>query len=157
VLPNTTQKAWKIESRLVFLEAAMGEPMDRTRPMFVQQSSSYQEAYPEVESVTIESYEVGEGVYTNPHDGKPRETFGAASPLTDGFVRCSHPRCRRGGFKVEWDVADMVGQKLTEKEFTKKCQGDDGSPKGRRPGLSCWNRLHYRLTIKYKTKDLPSL
>jgi len=129
----------------------MGEPMDRTRPMFAQKSPSYQEAYPEVETITIASYEVGEGVYTNPNDGKPRETFGPPSQLTDGLIRCSHPRCNRGAFQIDSDLYKMVSEKSTEMEFSQKCPGDDGSPKGRRPGLSCYNRLRYRLTIKYKS------
>ena len=125
--------------------------------MFAQNFASYQDAYPEVESVTIASYEEGVGVPTDAIDGKPRRTYGPALRLSDGYIRCSHPRCNQGGFPIDWDLQKMVSEKSIEKEFSKQCTGHDGSPKGRNRGFSCYNKLHYRLTIKYKSTSLCSV
>jgi hypothetical protein len=129
----------------------MGEPMDRSNRPFAP-LTSFEKAFPTVESVTIASYEIGEGVYS--FGDEQRNTFGRPQPLEAGLIRCSNPPCRRGGYEVEHSLQEMVLEKLTEKEFSKVCPGDEGSPKGRRRGNRCMNVLRYRLTVKYKGEGL---
>jgi len=128
----------------------MGEPMDRSKRVFCESTTSFEEAFPTIESATISEYEVGEGVPTFGVDESHRRTFGEGVPFTDGLIPCRNPRCRRGGYEVDHSLHEMVREKLTEKVFERNCPGDEGSPKGRREGDRCRNVLHYRLRIKYK-------
>jgi hypothetical protein len=130
----------------------MGEPMDRSRRVFGR-LSTLAEAFPTIESATISSYEIGQGVYEF-RDEPP--TFGRGVPFSSGLIECSNRHCRRGGFEVDDGLYRMVGEKLTEKEFVSRCPGDEGSPKGRVRGRRCLNVLHYRLTVKYKPESSPT-
>jgi hypothetical protein len=134
----------------------MGEPMDRSKRVFWQ-SGTFEQAFPTVESATIASWEDGDGVFTFGVDPALRRTFGNGIPFTGGLEHCRNPRCRRGGYEIDRSLDEMVREGLTEKEFEKRCPGDEGSPKGRRRGDRCRNILHYRLTIKYKqSQENPS-
>jgi hypothetical protein len=134
---------------------AMGEPMDRSKRVFGH-LAPFEEVFPTIESATISSYEDGEGVYTFGVDESRRRTFGKGVPFREGLIPCRNPRCRRGGYEIDHSLSEMVRENVTEKEFDTACPGDEGSPKGRRPGRSCGNVLHYRLTIKYKSEGLPA-
>ena len=133
----------------------MGEPMDRSRRVFME-LTTFEKAFPTIESATISSYEVGKGVYSFDVDESQRKTFGEGVPFREGLIPCRNPRCRRGGYEVDRSLYEMVREKLTEKVFAKNCPGDEGSPKGRRRGDRCRNVLHYRLRIKYKPEGLST-
>jgi hypothetical protein len=128
----------------------MGEPMDRSKRVFGT-LTTFEKAFPTVESATIASYEDGDGIFA--FEGKRQNTFGPARPFASGLIRCSNPYCRRGGYEVDLSLSEMVRGKLTEKEFSDHCSGDEGSPQGRKIGKRCYNVLHYRLTIKYKPES----
>jgi hypothetical protein len=65
-------------------------------------------------------------------------------------MRCSNPRCRRRGYEIDHKIPKMTFCKETHREFVMHCPGDEGSPKGRINGDSCFNVLHVRLTLRYK-------
>jgi len=133
----------------------MGEPMDRSRRVFGE-LTTFEKAFPAVEIATISSYEVGKGIYMfDAIDESERTTFGEGVPFREGLVPCSNLHCRRGGFEIDASLYEMVREKSTEKVFTRKCPGDEGSPKGRVRGDRCRNVLHYRLKVKYKPDTLP--
>jgi len=134
----------------------MGEPMDRSKRVFGN-LTTFEEAFPTIESATIPEYEVGEGVPTFfGVDESRSRTFGEGVPFTEGLIPCRNPRCRRGGYEVDDSVYEMVREKSNEKILERKCPGDEGSPKSRRPGRHCGNVLHYRLRIKYKPEGSPT-
>src|SRR6185437_563937 len=91
----------------------MGEPMDRSKRVFCESTTSFEEAFPTIESATISEYEVGEGVPTFGVDESHRRTFGEGVPFTDGLIPCRNPRCRRGGYEVDHSLHEMVREKLT--------------------------------------------
>jgi hypothetical protein len=133
----------------------MGEPMDRSTRVFGK-LTTFEKAFPSIEVATISSYEVGQDVYTFGTDESQRRTLGEGLRFAEGLIRCSNSRCRRGGYEVDDSVYEMVREKSTEKVFEKRCPGDEGSPKGRRPGPRCRNVLHYRLRTKYRSEGLPT-
>lgn len=110
---------------------------------------TFDKAFPELEEALIQYYEIGDGIetmrgfpppgtYTNPHQVKePR-------------MRCSNNRCKRGGYDIEQEIRNMIYSRVTEREFILHCEGDEGSPKGRKKGQPCMNMLHVRLKLKYK-------
>jgi hypothetical protein len=133
----------------------MGESMDRSKRVFGR-LGQFEEVFPTIEVATISSYELGEGVYRSGADESHHRSFGNGVPFRHGLEPCSNSRCRRGGYEIDRGLSEMVRENLTEKEFETHCPGDEGSPKGRRPGRHCGNVLHYRLTIKYKSEGLTT-
>ena len=127
----------------------MGKPMDRSN-RFCSPLTTFERAFPTLETVTIASYETGKGVRT--FGLEPRKTYAVARPLRGGLVPCSNPRCYGGGYEVDHILSEMVSERLTEKEYVQDCPGEERSPKRRRTGMPCFNALHYRLTVKYKPK-----
>jgi hypothetical protein len=113
---------------------------------------SFEEAFPELVEALIQYRESGDGIrtfredpasgtYTNPHQ------------VREPRMRCSNERCKRGGYDIEREIRNMIYGKVIEREFVLHCEGDEGSPKGRRKGQKCLNLLHVRLKLKYKASD----
>jgi len=118
-------------------------------------AAEFLEAFRTLEDVLIESWQEGIGV-GNPYTNTlPSRTYGLPRPVTSRIISCANRNCRRGGFDIFQDISEMMREKLTTKEFVKICLGDEGHPKGGRPGWNCVNTLHYRLTLKYKLEYSP--
>lgn len=125
----------------------MGEPMDRSNRVFAR-SGTFESVFPDLEDAVVEYYETDLGrpspsTYNRRHSLK----------LLGGLIRCGNSLCHRGGYEVDWDVHDMRREGAAQKEFVKRCPGDEGSPKGRRHGRDCLRSLHYRITLKYKKQQ----
>lgn len=138
----------------------MGTPIDRTNRFLVGEPVAFEEAFPTLQDVTVECYEVGKGdnvQYVMGRDAPASYTYGPPRSFrsSGGLLRCSNPLCNRGGYEIDLDFHDMVQRKLIQKEFIRGCPGDEGSPKGRRPGRRCLNALHYRITLHYKPEHQP--
>lgn len=137
----------------------MGAPIDRSNRFMSGPPTKFETAFPELGGISIAYRETGKGVSgLLGQRGSPRAPLGSKARLrtTGGLIRCSNPMCNRGGYEVDWDVHDMLRRKLVTKEFTRRCPGDEGSPKGRRPGPKCLNTLHFKLTLKYKPEHAPA-
>ncbi len=118
-------------------------------------AAEFLKAFQTLEDVLIESWQEGAGV-GNPYTSTPpSRTYGLRRPVTSRIISCANRNCRRGGFDILQDISEMMREKLNTKEFVKICLGDEGSPKGGRPGWNCVNTLHYRLTLKYKREYSP--
>ena len=101
----------------------------------------------DVENIEVRANEAGKGVY---EENKSRH-FGKNT--IEEYVRCSNPSCQRGGFCVGEEIRDMVRKGETERKKMLICRGDEGSPKGKRPGRRCPNHIDAEIKIKYK--DVP--
>lgn len=64
-------------------------------------------------------------------------------------VMCINPLCSRGGLDIESLIRKAVSDRSSGFTLTKKCPGDEGSPKGRRPGKSCHHAFRVVCKIKY--------
>lgn len=131
----------------------MGEPMDRSN-RYLAPATSFENAFPTLNAVFIESVEVGKG--TDFSIGAPwpeQPTYGFKHRLSGGLVRCSNPYCNRGGYEIDMDVHNLIRENAESREFRKACRGDEGSPKGRRIGRRCLNYLRYRITLEYKQQN----
>jgi len=126
----------------------MGTPMDRSGRFFCTPVDSFEKAFPELESALIEYYETGDGVFAL-GPGHDPNSYSKPRQVREPLMRCSNPQCRRGGYEIDREISMMISERKEFEEFTMHCPGDEGSPKGRRPGKRCWNVLHVRLTLKY--------
>ena len=111
--------------------------------LFVQQTS-FEKAFPMIEDISVKTAERGYGIYAEPR----RYTLGKNG--LGEYINCSNPSCKRGGFEISHEIRDMISKKDTERKTMIVCIGDEGSPKGRKIGRSCINRIETEIKIKYK-------
>lgn len=106
--------------------------------------TTFRKTFPEIKVITVEIEETGEGVY---HSYQPlhfdKKSIGE-------FINCSNPLCYNGGFRIGRIICDMVSEKETDKEDSAFCQGNQGSPQGRKTYKKCLNCFDYKIHIKYR-------
>jgi hypothetical protein len=117
---------------------------------FLGEKVGFEAAFPQIEDLIVEVEEKGDGV---PWDGK-QYRYGKT---TGGeYVNCSNPRCYNGGFHLGGIIRSMISQKQTNLETSTICQGQEGSPKGRRIYQECMNYFKIKVSITYKQGDSSS-
>jgi hypothetical protein len=104
----------------------------------------FREAFPEIADIVVEINETGEGL----HGGVSKRKLGPDS--IGEFVNCSNPICYGGGFNLVDIIREMVSKKETEREDSRLCRGNEGSPKGRRIYRKCFNMFEIKINIKYR-------
>src|SRR5207302_11132469 len=105
-------------------------------------AAEFLKAFPTLETVLIESWQEGAGV-GNPYTSAPASrAYGLPHPVTSPIISCANRNCRRGGFDILQDIAEMVHEKLVIKKFVKVSLGDEGSRKGGNLGRDCVITLH---------------
>jgi len=123
----------------------MGEPMDRTKLIFMQ-LGPFERAFPMLKSAVVEFTEFN--LHLKGQSGKWRvERDG-------GLMECGNSRCRRGGYQFDREIHRMVRENLTEKKVRMHCPGDEGSPKGRIRGQRCERYVSATIRLLYKTAPL---
>ncbi|AKI97035.1 hypothetical protein [Kosmotoga pacifica] len=106
---------------------------------------SFEEAFPEIEDLTVEVEETGHGVSELNRKRTYRKQY-----FPGEYIDCSNPLCYNGGFSIGSILREMVKKRQTELETLKLCQGHEGSPKGRRIYRKCMNFFKVKVSIKYK-------
>jgi hypothetical protein len=108
------------------------------------QKVSFDEAFPQIDKITVTVEEDGYGV----GEWNRRRTY--SKERLGEYIDCSNPTCYNGGFSIGSIIREMVREQKTEIETTKRCQGYEGSPKGRRKYRDCINNFKIRVSIEYK-------
>jgi len=112
--------------------------------VFVQKVS-FEEAFPEIKDLTVEVEESGHGVSEWNRKRTYRKQY-----FPGEYIDCSNPLCYNGGFSIGSILREMVRNRQTELETSKLCQGNEGSPKGRRIYRKCMNFFKIKVSIKYR-------
>lgn len=111
----------------------------------------FETAFPEIASVDVEFTETGHGIWDA---GKRYRGYRAGSRDSLGeYIDCSNSLCYNGGFSIGNILREMVRNKETRREFSALCQGNEGSPKGRRIYRKCLNFFKGIITIVYKPQE----
>jgi hypothetical protein len=84
----------------------MGEPMDRSRRVFMQ-LGPFEEAFPTLEEASAKYVEYQRGVQRR--SGTWNITYDG------GLMECGNLRCRRGGYQFDREVAKMVRECATQR------------------------------------------
>lgn len=113
---------------------------------WLSKPSSFEEAFPTVKEIRIEVNQTGDGVADKNY---PR-TLVLNPPEK---IACDNPRCNRGGFDLQNEIYFMVESLKVEKSIEKRCTGDEGKPKAKRPGKSCCNRFIIAIKITYHHRN----
>jgi hypothetical protein len=113
---------------------------ERSRP-FIGSYVTFHVAHPTVESATVRFTETDFG-----DDPKLRYWNLADSPR----ISCRNSACQRGGYNIEWLVGNMIENQIESKEIKMSCDGDEGTPKGRKIGRNCGMSIEGTISVKYK-------
>ncbi|HPW98276.1 MAG TPA: hypothetical protein PK218_06940 [Flavobacterium sp.] len=105
-------------------------------------------AFPQIEDLTVEVEESRHGV----GDWNRKSTYKKQN-FPGEYINCSNSLCYNGGFSIGSILREMVRNKQTELETSKLCQGNEGSPKGRRIYRKCMNFFKIKVSIKYKVES----
>jgi len=107
--------------------------------------SSFDEAFPEIEELTVEVEASGQGIKDwNQKSVYHKENFPGE------YIDCHNPLCYNGGFSIGSILRGMVSKKQTKLKTFEVCRGYEGSPKGRIKYRDCVNSFEIKVTIKYK-------
>ena len=112
---------------------------------------SFKDAFPSIQEINVEVKEYedfwkkGDNYSLYPHT-----TIFNNQYLPKEYIDCTNTICHNGGFHLGSIIREMLRNKETFKEGQSKCQGNEGSPKGRRIYRSCMHIFDYKVTIKYR-------
>jgi hypothetical protein len=119
----------------------MGVPLERSSGLFGL-SDRFEAEFPTIQDAIIR--------FTESDFGNSPKT-GVWSLRNNGPVMsCGNPSCQRGGYNLANEVHNMIYAGMSEREIRLSCNGDEGSPKGRRLGRECLQRLEAKITLKFK-------
>ena len=118
----------------------MGVPQERSTGLFGS-SSKFESEFPSLSDAVIQ--------FTESDYGNSLKS-GVWSLRNNGPVMaCGNPKCKRGGYNLASEVRNMIYANMSEREIRLSCSGDEGSPKGRRVGRECMQRLKAKITLKF--------
>ena len=109
--------------------------------------TDFDEAFPEIDNVTIVVEQYGDGV------NKWNQTQHRHKHSAGEYFDCSNPRCYNGGIRTGLILREMVRKRTRHHEESRSCQGYEGSPKGRRNYGPCFNSFKVTVDIEYKEAD----
>ena len=109
------------------------------------EKTTFEKAFPDVAEclVEVEESELGRGV----SEWDRKRTYRNPGQ----YINCNNSLCYNGGFDIGSHIYDMVRKRETSREDSAICQGNEGSPKGRRIYRKCLHSFKFNITIKYKT------
>jgi hypothetical protein len=118
----------------------------RTSKPFLGETPDFDKAFPELKDAII-------AVVESDFGNSPREV--RWSLRNNGpKMRCSNPRCKRGGYDFEYEVRMMMYTKDRERAIRISCPGDEGSPMGRRVGRECDFLIKGTIKLQYKASHV---
>ena len=110
--------------------------------------TTFEKAFPQIKDISVVVTEMGTGVRGNYSRSYNKHYLSE-------YINCSNSLCYNGGFSIGSIIRDMVYKKEIDKEGSEMCQGNEGSPKGRRIYRKCVNIFKYKIHIDYNV-DMPS-
>jgi hypothetical protein len=111
--------------------------------------TTFEKAYPMVESIRVEVRPSGEGFEPFRNETERLDVYNEKS--IPAIINCRNPRCYGGGLNLDYLIRwAVVESKQTEYEAYKSCGGYEGSPKGRRKGDPCDTRFRVKVDVTYR-------
>ena len=111
-----------------------------------EKTSDFSKAFPTIEKVSAIIIERGKGI-----NEFNREIHCDERSLSE-YINCHNPRCYNGGVHIGQILHFMEASTKTEDQIHKRCQGYEGSPKGRIRREPCFNTFQITINIVYKSK-----
>lgn len=112
--------------------------------VFSSKTSSFDKAFPEIDSIKVEVEQSGDGV----SEWNRKSTYNKEH-FPGEYIDCKNPLCYNGGFSIGEIIRNMIMNKKTSLKDSKLCQGSEGSAKGRRIYRKCLNFFKVDVNLKY--------
>lgn len=117
---------------------------------FLGKKCHFEEAFPEVDTIKIDYTESQIGGFSKASDGDMgRRVINDKHSICE-YLPCHNLYCCNGGFHIGPIIYDMVRNRKETSAGEYVCQGDEGSPKGRKIYRRCLHKFDYTITINYK-------
>lgn len=123
---------------------------EKSSPFLGTKTSSFAEAFPSIKSIEVSVREDEDMMWKM---GQGHTSIFTESTLRGEYYDCSGRSCFSGGICIGDIIRDMVRSKETHRETSKRCQGYEGSPKGRRKYRNCMHMFYVKVSIIYKDAD----
>lgn len=111
-----------------------------THQPFLGTTTNVNDAFPGIDKIDITIEQDPYGYYCQ-HEWQRVSRYTKAS--LPRHLQCINPKCQQGGLDLQSFVLFNENG-----EFDFSCNGHEGSPKGRRKGDPCDNRIKIKLTIE---------
>ena len=125
----------------------------------------FEEAFPNIADLSIEIFEFDS--FIRPRDDSylksdPVDMLFGRNPkyrhytnkrFPGEYIDCSGTLCYSGGFSILKIIREMNRNREEVKEGKERCQGYEGSPKGRKKYKACLHEFEYRIKIKYEEEN----
>lgn len=115
---------------------------------------AFTEVFPQIANLRIQVDQV-EAIWGQPRSPGPHVFSMDRQP--GEVVDCQDPRCYGGGLQLGELLRDVVRQKRTELETSKRCCGYEGSPKGQRRYRNCLTLFKVRIQLTYREESTSVL
>ena len=113
--------------------------------LFLGQKGTFSEAFPEIEEIIVKCEEI-EFIGGN----KSWKHVFTKEKLPGEYINCNNRWCHGGGFSIGEKIRAMVDKKEIQISGAECCQGNEGTPNGRKIYHSCPHHFNYTISIKYK-------
>jgi hypothetical protein len=108
-------------------------------------SQSFEDAFPEVENVTLTVTEDKTNKGSHATRSFSKET------LPGDRVPCPDDKCQNGGYDVSSKLCEMIRSREERKKLLVMCRGSEGSPRTR-TSQGCRNCAEIEVHVVYKSK-----
>lgn len=119
--------------------------MKTPQPFFATTPTTFQGRFPNIATYEIRIEQDSSGYHSR--DGKPTIGLYTEKGNLPPQVACVNPRCRRGGLSLEWYLHSVKKDEPFHYEGDFFCNGDEGSPAGRKKGDACYNRFQVEMRV----------
>lgn len=113
--------------------------------------SAFARRFPEVQDVILEW---GENLASGEASPGGVHTFSHSTRAADGTFEpalgCPNPRCRGGGFDIEFLMESMVSESLEEKSGLLVCVGWERQKRSKTERTPCTAAIRYRIRVSYR-------
>ena len=111
--------------------------------LFSEKTSSFEKAFPQILELTVKIEERN-------GNGHPCRAYGINRTNVSEYIDCSNPLCYNGGISVGQILRNMAWTKaIRHEEEYRRCQGYEGSPKGRRRYGPCSQSFRIVAEVTY--------
>lgn len=120
-----------------------------TRPFLGGMEGTFSQAFPHIGQFKIE-VDQGDAVWGEAVPGYFSSVFTANHPPPP-VIGCSNRLCQQGGLRIEALIPGPASEYPYSYENIFRCNGHEGSPKGRRIGRSCMNSFRVKMHFEAKS------
>jgi hypothetical protein len=119
--------------------------MRESRP-FLATTSDFSKAFPQIKDLEVIVVQDKYGYYIK-DDWARKSSYNVHTVRSS--IGCRNNQCKRGGLDLQQHLRFMVESRTTGSTYSMYCEGDEGTPAGRKRGDPCMNCFDVSVKIVY--------